>query len=179
MTGSFFFNPDIIPILNGEFTAIFKGDNAAKDVISWNLHRRHLNESQRAMVAAKLANLPAHRPSYKSANLPTSSSKDLLCPACEYPYFPSNEICHVCGYDLVKDYIGEKESRISQQEAAQMLNVSERSLRTAKKVEQNAIPEIIEKVDIKNLSKPDIHCFVTNPMRWPLTSENIYLVNSI
>ena len=105
------------------------------------------------MVAAKLANLPAHRPSYKSANLPTSSSKDLLCPACEYPYFPSNEICHVCGYDLVKDYIGGKESRISQQEAAQMLNVSERSLRTAKKVEQSAIPEIIEKVDIKNLSK--------------------------
>jgi len=117
LTGSFFFNPDITPILNGEFTAIFKGDNAAKDVISWNLHRRHLNESQRAMVAAKLANINhgGDRKSldYQAANLPD----------------------------------------VSQQEAAQMLNVSERSLRTAKKVEQNAIPEIIEKVDIKNLSK--------------------------
>jgi len=113
LTGSFFFNPDITPILNGEFTAIFKGDNAAKDVISWNLHRRHLNESQRAMVAAKLANLPAHRPSENNtANL-----------------------------------------RTSQNEAAKMLNVSERSVNSAKKVEQNAIPEIIEKVDIKNLSK--------------------------
>lgn len=34
-------------------------------------NRRHLTTSQRAMVAAKLANLPAHRP-YKSANLHTS-----------------------------------------------------------------------------------------------------------
>ena len=144
-------------------TVEYTGDNAAKDVISWNLHRRHLNESQRAMVAAKLANLPAHRPSYKSANLPTSSSKDLLCPACGHIYSPSNEICHVCGYDLVKDCMGEKESRISQPEAAQMLNVSERSLRTAKKVEQNAIPEIIEKVEqgivsvsaASNISKMD------------------------
>ena len=65
------------------------------------------------MVAAKLANLPAHRPSENNtANL-----------------------------------------RTSQNEAAKMLNVSERSVNSAKKVEQNAIPEIIEKVDIKNLSK--------------------------
>ena len=58
------------------------------------------------------------------------------------------------------DFVGNQHSAnlpspnaVSQPEAAQMLNVSERSLRTAKKVEQNAIPEIIEKVDIKNLSK--------------------------
>lgn len=31
-----------------------------------------LNESQRAMIAARIANMPAHRPSNKSANLPTS-----------------------------------------------------------------------------------------------------------
>jgi ParB-like chromosome segregation protein Spo0J len=50
------------------------GDDPLEFVLSANLHRRHLNESQRAMVAAKLANMPAHRPvaAVKSANLPAS-----------------------------------------------------------------------------------------------------------
>jgi hypothetical protein len=40
-------------------------------VISMNLRRRHLNQGQRAMIANRLANMPAHRPG-KSANLRTS-----------------------------------------------------------------------------------------------------------
>ncbi len=43
-------------------------------VLSKNLRRRHLTESRRAMVAARLANMPAHRPSDKSANLRTSQA---------------------------------------------------------------------------------------------------------
>ena len=46
----------------GYRTVEFLGEDALGYVVSLNLHRRHLNESQRAMVAAKLAKLPTHRP---------------------------------------------------------------------------------------------------------------------
>ena len=63
-------------------------------VISANLQRRHLSESQRAMVAAKLANLPDGVRKDRSANLRTLS--------------------------------------VSQPEAAKLLNVSVRSVQSAK-----------------------------------------------
>ena len=44
-------------------------------VVSMNLHRRHLNESQRAMVAAKIADMPAHRPE-KSRSIDLLSQDD-------------------------------------------------------------------------------------------------------
>jgi N6-adenosine-specific RNA methylase IME4 len=50
------------------------GTDPLQFVIDKNLTRRHLDESQRAMVASKLANMPAHRPEDKSANLQTSQA---------------------------------------------------------------------------------------------------------
>lgn len=76
----------------------YEGNDPLGFVISHNLKRRHLTESQRAMVAAKLAKMPAHRPN-KSENLPTSD--------------------------------------MSQSQAAEMLNVSDRSIRTAKQVQDH------------------------------------------
>lgn len=80
-------------------------------VISLNLHRRHLNESQRAMVAAKVANI-GH--GGQRANLPLEAT--------------TNE------------------------DAASMLNVSERSVKTARKVQANAAPELAEAVESGRVS---------------------------
>ena len=49
----------------------YQGKNPLRDVISWNLHRRHLTESQRADVGRKVALLPLGSNQYGSANLPT------------------------------------------------------------------------------------------------------------
>lgn len=87
----------------------YEGDDAVSFVISLNLHRRHLNESQRAAVAAKLANLPAHRPAANPANLPTSP--------------------------------------VSQAKAAEMLNVSERSVRAAAKVIHEGDESLVKAVE--------------------------------
>lgn len=75
---------------------------------SMNLKRRHLNESQRAMIAAKIANLHVGNPSFNSANLP---------------------------------------NRVSNTTAAELLNVSERTVRSAKSVQEHAAKPIIEAVE--------------------------------
>ncbi|MGV6875902.1 hypothetical protein ACUSIJ_24855 [Pseudochelatococcus sp. B33] len=83
-------------------------------VLSTNLHRRHLTESQRAAVAAKLANMrQGERTDLKpSANL----------------------------------------QKVSQAEAADMLNVSERSVATARKVIEQGAPDLIAAVEQGSVS---------------------------
>jgi hypothetical protein len=55
---------------------VFEGpdDSLVKFVLDLNLHRRHLNESQRAMVAAKISNLGEGRPRNTSSIEPVSQS---------------------------------------------------------------------------------------------------------
>ncbi|MCV0371685.1 hypothetical protein [Filomicrobium sp.] len=86
--------------------AEFHGSDPAAFVISLNLKRRHLSESQRSMVAAKLAKLPVGANQHTgSENLPTQSN------------------------------------------AATMLNVSDRSIRSAKQVQKRGVPELSKAVE--------------------------------
>lgn len=83
----------------------YTGDDPASFVVSLNLKRRHLNEGQRAMVAAKLENLKQGRPD-KDANL-----------------------------------------HLSREDAADMLNVSPRSVASAKVVHERGAPELARAVE--------------------------------
>lgn len=86
------------------------GDDPAGFVVSLNLHRRHLSESQRAMVAAKLETL-SHGGDRKNqdANL------------------------HV--------------DAVTRTEAAELLNVGTRSVASAKKILEEAPPEVSRAVE--------------------------------
>jgi N6-adenosine-specific RNA methylase IME4/ParB-like chromosome segregation protein Spo0J len=59
-------------------TRVYQGPDPLGFVISLNIKRRHLNESQRAMVAARIANMQhgGDRRSNQAANLPLDFSQD-------------------------------------------------------------------------------------------------------
>lgn len=90
-------------------TVDYRGGDPVGHVLSLNLSRRHLSESQRAMVAAKVATLPhgGDRRSDQAANLPVPS----------------------------------------QAEAAKAVNVSERSVRDARKVVEHGSAALKKSVE--------------------------------
>lgn len=90
-------------------TREYDGFDAVAFVVSLNLHRRHLNESQRGMVAAKLANMEngGDRRSDQAANLQS----------------------------------------VSRAKAAELLNVSERTVHAAAKVKDEGAPELVAAVE--------------------------------
>jgi hypothetical protein len=85
---------------------LYKGDDPLGYVVSLNLQRRHLNESQRAMVAHRIEEMKHGGARTQDASLHLDRSK-----------------------------------------AAKLLNVSERSVATAAKVQREASPEIIAAVE--------------------------------
>ena len=91
------------------------GDDPVSFVVSMNLKRRHLKEGQRAMIAAKLADMKQ------------GERTDL------------RKICQ----------------KLSQAEASEMLNVSDRSLRSAHKVQDQGIPELIHSVESGKVAVSD------------------------
>jgi ParB-like chromosome segregation protein Spo0J len=91
----------------------YTGQDATAFVVSLNLHRRHLNEAQRGMVAAKLANLENGQKT-SSANLQSTA--------------------------------------VSQSDAADLLNVSTRTVAAASKIQDEAPPEVVHAVEAGEVS---------------------------
>jgi hypothetical protein len=87
----------------------FNGDNPLAFVLAKNLHRRHLDESQRAMVATKLATLQNGHNQHSHEGAPIGAA--------------------------------------SQLEAAEMLNVSRRSVQRARDVVDHGAPELQQAVE--------------------------------
>lgn len=92
----------------------YLGDDPLAFVVSRNLHRRHLSESQRAMVAANLAKMPR-------------------------------------GGDRRSDSF-DQTANLRNDQAAGMLNVSPRTVETARKVVNDGAPELIAAVEAGHVS---------------------------
>lgn len=98
----------------------YEGNNPLAYVISLNLHRRHLNESQRAMAAAKLANMKSGDSASQRQVSDTSIGNNDV------------EISTSC---------------ISQGEAANLLNVSRATVSNARRVLNEGTVEEIHAVE--------------------------------
>ena len=120
----------------------YPGNDPLQQVISLNLHRRHLNESQRAVVAARLANMQVGDNQYSgSANMPT----------------------------------------LSQSQAAKMLNVSERMVRTVKAIEREA-PERLSEINLGKETATKIYKLIKRSedmatIKDKIDNENIIVKN--
>ncbi len=115
----------------GVRTELFTGSDreALAWVISKNLKRRHLNESQRAMVAAKLASLKLGDNQHSRQDAPIGAGvADLLAPVAPPAADPAPAL-------------------VSQSEAAETLNVGRRSVQRAVIVQEKGAPELQQKVE--------------------------------
>lgn len=90
----------------------YQGEDALSYVISLNLNRRHLNESQRAMIGARLANMKVGK----------------------------------------KSLYRENSTDITNNDAAQKLNVSDYSIKKAKKVQKEGIEDLQKSVEAGKVS---------------------------
>lgn len=110
---------------------VFEGTDrdALNWVISKNLKRRHLSESQRAMVAAKLATLKLGDNQHTGQAAPIGAGSDLLADVAP-PAAPT-----------------EPSAIVSQTEAADMMNVGRRSVQRAAVVEEQGAAELKHAVE--------------------------------
>jgi len=120
-----------------EDAAVASDEEALALVVSLNVHRRHLTESQRAMVAARM--LPIYEAQAKERQREGGRHK-----------VPAN----------LPEPAGAREARAH---AARSVNVSSRSVQTAKRVLQSADPAVVAAVDSGRLAVSGAASLVKQP----------------
>lgn len=117
--------------------APYDGDDPLNFVLSLNLHRRHLTESQRAMVAAKIVDWERglNQATAGSANLPTreaarrlSISERAVIAAKRIREHGSAELVHAIEDGRIKVHTGEALSWLEQEEQARILREEEKQV---------------------------------------------------
>ncbi|ODA67649.1 hypothetical protein A7A08_01684 [Methyloligella halotolerans] len=131
----------VTPLVTNFFAS--RDGDPLRYVISRNLNRRHLNETQRAWVASQVASYThggdRRSASDQAANLPLET---------EAPKNSANLPNKAEGVEQ-RD---EPAPKVSQADAAKLFNVSERSVRDAAKVGKSGIDELNEAVRAGHLS---------------------------
>lgn len=109
----------------------YEGDDPIGYVLSLNLHRRHLNESQRGMVGAKLKPLYEEEAEQRRlANLRQNQPGEA-----EQAELPDEE------------NLPTRDSGPARDQAAKAVNVSNRQVSKAERVRKDGIPELVEMVE--------------------------------
>lgn len=98
----------------------YHGDDPIGFVISLNLNRRHLSESQRAMIAARLADLPRGRPKENGSIDPFSQAKAAAVLNVSVPSIKRAHQVLISGDDELIDAVDRGDIAVSR--AAQIVN---------------------------------------------------------
>ena len=116
-----------------------RNGDALHYVLSLNLHRRHLTDGQRVMIAAEIATMKQGRPALWRTPSPGADAPPSPRGGEEYPAnWPDSE-----KPESVPRGSG-AEGGITQAEAAKMLGVSERQVRRGRQVFEAGAPEVID-----------------------------------
>jgi N6-adenosine-specific RNA methylase IME4 len=127
------------------FTTLPRNEDPLGFVISKNLKRRHLGAGQRAALADKIANLPAHRPE-KCANLRTSQSAAAKTMHVSRRSVQFAKVVRIAGVPALQEAVAQGKISVSEAVKAAKLTPTEqeRVAELAKAGQRNVVHSVIK-----------------------------------